>query len=463
MSPDAGLDRLPPQNLEAEQSVLGAILIENSAIYKCLEVLGESDFYRDAHRKIFSTMLDLFDRGEVIDLVTVAEALSKKGDLESTGGNSYLAALANQVPTAANITYHAKIVREKSTMRSLLMSGTDIVSKVYEDADDADELLDFAERVIFEISEKRVKTSFVHVKNVVKDTFEMIEKLYDRKETITGLPTGFKDLDEMTSGLQNGDLIVVGGRPSMGKTAFALNIAQQVGIESKLPIAVFSLEMSTMQLVLRMLCSEARVDSNRVRKGFIEKQEWHKLTSAAGRISEAPIYIDDSSSINVLEMRAKARRLKMEHGLSLIVVDYLQLMHGRTNYDNRVQEISDISRSLKGLAKELQVPVIALSQLNRGVELRQDKRPTLADLRESGAIEQDADVIVFLYRDSVYSKNRDDKTAELIVAKQRNGPTGTVKATFLNSITRFEDYANESFYGAPGGGDYYEEDTEGPF
>lgn len=462
MRPDAGLDRLPPQNLEAEQSVLGAVLIENNAIYKCLEVINQSDFYRDAHRKIFNTMIDLFERGEVIDLVTVAEALSKKGDLDSVGGQSYLFSLASQVPTAANISYHAKIVREKSTMRSLLMSGTDIVSKVYEDADDADELLDFAERVIFEISEKRVKASFVHVKSVVKDTFEMIEKLYDRKETITGLPTGFKDLDEMTSGLQNGDLIVVGGRPSMGKTAFALNIAQHVGLVSKMPVAVFSLEMSTMQLVLRMLCSEARVDSNRVRKGFIEKQDWHKLTSAAGRISESPIYIDDSSNINVLEMRAKARRLKMEHGLSLVVVDYLQLMHGRMNYDNRVQEISDISRSLKGLAKELEVPVIALSQLNRGVELRQDKRPTLADLRESGAIEQDADVIVFLYRDSVYSKNKDDKTAELIVAKQRNGPTGTVKATFLNNITRFEEYANESYYGAQGG-DYYETDTDGPF
>ncbi len=451
--PEGRVQKLPPQNLEAEQSILGAVLLENSALMKALEHISESDFYRESHRKIFNAMLDLFDRDEAIDLVTLTEHLTKKGDLDAVGGQSYLAELASQVPTAANVRYHAKIISEKALLRYLLHSSTDIASKVYEDSSEADELLDCAERSIFEISDKRIKSSFANLRDVIKDSFKMIESLYDKKEAITGVPSGFKDIDEITTGFQKGDLVVIGGRPSMGKTAFALNIAQHVGVELKEPVAVFSLEMSKRQLALRMLCSEAMVDSNKVRKGFIGKSDWHKLTSAAGRLSESPIYIDDSSALNVLEMRAKARRLKMEHkGLSLVIVDYMQLMQGRGSFERREQEISDISRSLKALAKELDIPVVALSQLNRGVEMRTNRRPTLADLRESGAIEQDADVIIFLYRDEVYDKEDQDKKgkAEILIEKQRNGPTGKVHLSFLASCTKFTDSAP----------DYYEEVEE---
>jgi len=447
------MDRLPPQNLEAEMAVLGAVMLENSALMKALEFLRPEDFYREAHRKIFNAMIDLFERDEAIDLVTLKEYLTKSGTLDAVGGQSYLAELASLVPTAANVRYHAKIVSEKALLRFLLLSSTEIAGKVYEDSSEAEELLDFAERSIFKISDRRIKSTFANLKDVIKDSFKMIEDLYDKKEAITGVPSGFKDLDEMTTGFQKGDLIIIGGRPSMGKTAFALNIAQHVGVELKEPIAVFSLEMSKRQLAMRMLCSEAMVDSNSVRKGFIGKQDWHKLTSAAGKLAEAPIYIDDSSNINVLEMRAKARRLKMEHGgVSLIVVDYMQLMQGRGSFERREQEISEISRSLKGLAKELDVPVIALSQLNRGVEMRNDKRPSLADLRESGAIEQDADVILFLYRDEVYNRHDESQRgrAEVIISKQRNGPTGTIKMSFLNHCTKFTDSAP----------DYYEEVEE---
>jgi len=451
--PEGGMDRLPPQNLEAEMAVLGAVMLENSALMKALEFLRPEDFYREAHRKIFNAMIDLFERDEAIDLVTLKEYLTKSGTLDAVGGQSYLAELASLVPTAANVRYHAKIVSEKALLRFLLLSSTEIAGKVYEDSSEAEELLDFAERSIFKISDRRIKSTFANLKDVIKDSFKMIEDLYDKKEAITGVPSGFKDLDEMTTGFQKGDLIIIGGRPSMGKTAFALNIAQHVGVELKEPIAVFSLEMSKRQLAMRMLCSEAMVDSNSVRKGFIGKQDWHKLTSAAGKLAEAPIYIDDSSNINVLEMRAKARRLKMEHGgVSLIVVDYMQLMQGRGSFERREQEISEISRSLKGLAKELDVPVIALSQLNRGVEMRNDKRPSLADLRESGAIEQDADVILFLYRDEVYNRHDESQRgrAEVIISKQRNGPTGTIKMSFLNHCTKFTDSAP----------DYYEEVEE---
>lgn len=456
MRVDSHIEKLPPQNLEAEQSVLGAILLENNALLSAVELVSPLDFYRESHRKIYKAMLELFDKSEAIDLVTITEHLNKKNELDDVGGQSYLASIASQVPTAANIRYHSKIIREKSLLRTLLRSSSDIADKVYEDTFDAEELLDYAEKSIFEISDRRVKASFVSVKDVVKDSFEMIENLYRKQDAITGVPSGFRDLDELTTGFQKGDLIVIGGRPSMGKTAFGLNIAQHMGIEFKEPVAIFSLEMSTRQLVLRMLCSEAMVDSNKVRKGFINKKDdWHKLTSAAARLIDAPIYIDDSASLGVLEVRAKARRLKMEHGLSLIVIDYLQLMRGRGNFERREQEISDISRSLKALAKELDVPVLALSQLNRGVELRQGKRPTLADLRESGAIEQDADVIIFLYRDEVYDKNRNQGMAEVNIAKQRNGPTATVKLTFRSFCTRFTDHTEEYFTGE-------EEAIEGP-
>ncbi len=445
---ESSIDKLPPQSVEAEQSVLGAILIDNGALMTALELIGADDFYRESHRRIFHAMTELFDKSEPIDIITMTEHLGRKNELETVGGGQYLASLAAMIPTAANIKYHSKIIREKAMLRGLLRSVTDIARSVYDSELDPEELIDFAEKTVFDISDKRIKTSFSTLKSVIKDSFQMIEQLYDRKETVTGVPSGFKDLDEMTTGFQKSDLIIIGGRPSMGKTAFSLNIAQHVGVEMKEPVAVFSLEMAKEQLAFRMLCSEAMVDSNSVRKGFIRKDDWHKLTSAAGKLAEAPIFIDDSSAITILEMRAKARRLKAEHGLSLVVVDYLQLMRGRGNAERREQEISEISRSLKALAKELRVPVIALSQLNRGVETRSgEKRPTLADLRESGAIEQDADVILFLYRDEVYNKDRQDNKgkAEIIVSKQRNGPTGSVFLTFLSNCTRFTEYTDREY------------------
>jgi len=447
---DVALDRLPPQNIEAEQSILGAVLLENDALAKALEILSPEDLYRESHRKIFNAMIELFEKNEVMDLITVSELLKRKNELDDVGGVTYLSGLVSVVPTAANVRYHAKIVKQKALLRALLRSSTDIAAKVYESAMEADELVDFAERSIFDISDRRTKTSFFTLKEVMKSSFEMIENLYDKKEAVTGVPSGFADLDELTTGFQPGDLIIIGGRPSMGKTALSLNIAQHVALELREPVAIFSLEMSKEQLALRMLCSEAMVDSNSVRKGFIRKDDWHKLTSAAGRLADAPVYIDDSSATSVLEMRAKARRLKTEHhgGLGLVVVDYLQLMRSRGNFERREQEISEISRSLKGLAKELRVPVIALSQLNRAVEQRGEKKPTLADLRESGAIEQDADVIIFLYRDEVYNKNNPSNKgeAEVIVAKQRNGPTDTIRLTFLSSSTRFVPHTKMEYH-----------------
>jgi replicative DNA helicase len=443
---DISYDKVLPQNIEAEQSVLGAILIDNEAISSALEILSPSDFYRDNHRKIYSAMIELYERHEPIDLITITDYLRSTNLLDEVGGSEYMAFLATVVPTSANIRQHAKIVKEKALLRGLINAGTEIVKRVFEDPSDPDELLDFAEKQIFDISAKKVKGSFVSLKDLMADTFTTIERLYDRKEAITGIPSGFKDLDEYTSGFQNGDLIIIGGRPSMGKTAFGLNIARYVGVELREPVAIFSLEMSNQQIALRMLCSEAMVDSSHLKKGMIRKEDWHRLTAAAGRLAEAPIFIDDSSDTSVLEMRAKARRLKMEKGLSLIIVDYLQLMKGRGNFERREQEISEISRGLKALAKELDVPVIALSQLNRAVEQRIDKRPTLADLRESGAIEQDADVILFLYRDDQYNKNSPEKNvAEVNIAKQRNGPAGvTVKLTFLSHCTRFFPYTERT-------------------
>ncbi|GAQ95277.1 replicative DNA helicase [Thermodesulfovibrio aggregans] len=437
--------RLPPQSLEAEQAVLGAIILEGEAITKAIEILSPEDFYSERHRKIYQAMLELFDRNEPIDLITLTEHLRDKGELEDVGGVSYLGTLTTVVPTAANIRYHAKLVREKALLRSLIRACTEIVTKVYEEPEDAEEMIDFAERLIFEISEKRTNTSFYHMKDVVKNTFKIIESMYEKKAVITGIPSGFKDLDALTSGFQPGDLIIIGGRPGMGKTAFSLNIAQHVGVELGEPVAFFSLEMSKEQIAMRLLSSIAMVNSSALRKGFITKRDWERITDAAVKLSEAPIYIDDSSQMSVLEIRAKARRLKMEKGrLGLVIIDYLQLMRSRNTYDVREQEIADISRSLKAMAKELKVPVIALSQLNRSVEKSSDKRPTLANLRESGAIEQDADVIIFLYRDEVYNrKNAANKgRAEVIVAKQRNGPTDTVLLTFLQDYTRFLDYTD---------------------
>lgn len=434
---DVKLDKLPPQNIEAEQSILGAILIDNDALPRALEIIDIDDFYKQSHRTIFNAMVELFEKNEPIDLITITDCLKRREEIDAVGGVFYLSSLVNMIPTAANIKYHSKIVRERALLRGLLRSANEIASRVYEDNFEAEELVDYAEKSIFDVSDKRIKASFVTLKEVIKSSFEMIEHLYDKKEVITGIPSGFRDLDDLTTGFQKGDLVVVGGRPSMGKTALALNIAQYVGLEVKEPVAIFSLEMAKEQLAFRMLCSEAMVNSNSIRKGFIKKEDWHKLTSAASNLTGAPIFIDDSSAITVLELRAKARRLKMEHGLSLVIVDYLQLMKGKGSFERREQEISDISRSLKALAKELNVPVVAVSQLNRSVEQRRPPKPILADLRESGAIEQDADVILFLYRNEIYNKDAKKGEAEIIVAKQRNGPTGIVNLTFISNCTRF--------------------------
>ncbi len=442
----ASLDRLPPQSIEAEQAVIGAVILEGESLTKIIEILSPEDFYRESHRKIYQAMLELFDKNEPIDLITLTEHLRDKGELEEVGGLSYISHLTTIVPTSANVKYHAKIVREKALLRALIRACTEISSKVYEEPEDAEEMIDFAERLIFAISEKRTNTSFYQMKDVVRNTFKILESMYDKKAVITGVPSGFKDLDELTSGFQPGDLIIIGGRPGMGKTAFSLNIAQHVGVDLGEPVAYFSLEMSKEQIAMRLLSSLAMVNSSALRKGFIGKRDWERITEAAVKLSEAPIYIDDSSQMSVLEIRAKARRLKMEQGkLALIIIDYLQLMRGKSNYEIREQEIAEISRSLKAMAKELKVPVIALSQLNRSVEKTSDRKPTLANLRESGAIEQDADVIIFLYRDEVYNKKNpaNKGKAEVIVAKQRNGPTDEITLTFLSDYTRFLDYTDK--------------------
>jgi replicative DNA helicase len=451
---EVSLQKLPPQNIEAEQMVLGAILIENDSMNKVIDFLSPDDFYKETHRRIFMAMVEMFETGEAIDLITLTDALRGKVGLEAVGGASYLAYLVSLVPTSANIKNHARIVREKAVLRKLIHTATDIITQSYDDSRtvvNIDELLDRAEKSIFEIAQKKIKDSFVSMKNIVGHSFAIVERLYERKEMVTGLPTGFVDLDERTSGLQPSDLIIVAGRPSMGKTAFCLNIAAHAAIEKRKSVAIFSLEMSKEQLVLRLLGSESRVDAHKLRTGHLSERDWPALSNAAGRLADAPIFIDDTAAISVLETRAKARRLKADHGLDLVIVDYLQLMRGRGDEGSREQEISNISRSLKALAKELQVPVVALSQLNRAVETRpgKEKRPMLADLRESGAIEQDADVILFIYRDEVYNKCEcafDGECicgrrgiAEVIIGKQRNGPIGKVDLTFVNRYTRFEN------------------------
>lgn len=437
--------RVPPHSIEAEESILGGILLDNTAIDRVLEIVGPEDFYREAHRKIFEAAIELNQRNEPIDLVTLVEALRKRGDLEAVGGAAYLAELAERVPTAANVVHYARLVKDRALLRALIRTTTEIATRCYEPQASVDVFLDEAEQRIYQISENKTRGSFAHISDVVVSSMKAIDQLYQTKDMVTGVPTGFLDLDRMTAGLQPSDLIVVAGRPSMGKTAFALNIAQHAALDAGYGVAIFSLEMSKEQLVMRMLCSEARVDQQRVRAGRAMNQDYPKLTVAAGRLAEAPIYIDDTPALSVLELRAKARRLKRDPKarLGLVIVDYLQLMRGIIT-DSREQEISSISRSLKALAKELDIPVVALSQLNRQVESRADKRPVMADLRESGAIEQDADVILFLYRPVVYDPQGADETyAEVIVGKQRNGPTGTVGLTFLSEYTRFENRAEE--------------------
>jgi replicative DNA helicase len=448
---DSLAQRLPPQCLEGEMSVLGGVLLENEALNKAVEILHPDDFYRESHRKIFGALIALSEQGEPADLVTLTATLQKRGELDAVGGSGYLSTLVDYVPTAANIAYYCRLVKEKALARRLINVATEIASRGY-DGGDIEALLDWSEKSIFEISGMKNRPSYFSAKEIMKDTFEIIEELYHRKELVTGVPSGFTDLDHMTAGLQPSDLIIVAGRPSMGKTAFVLNLVEHAAVhaETPVPTVVFSLEMSKEQLVQRMLCSVARVDASRLRTGNLADSDWPKLTEGAARLSEAPIFIDDTPAITVLELRAKARRLKAEHNLGMVVVDYLQLMQGH-NSESRQQEISEISRSLKALAKELGVPVVALSQLNRSLENRTDKRPIMADLRESGAIEQDADVIMFIFREAVYcedckSKERTcdkghDKDAEIIIGKQRNGPIGTVHLTFLGQFTRFENQA----------------------
>lgn len=435
------IERVPPQNIEAEQAVLGGMLLEKEAIAKVAEVLQPEDFYREAHRLLYTAALALYERNDPVDLVTMTESLRRDDKLEVAGGITYITGLANSVPTAANVLYHARIVEEKALLRRLISAATQVASLGYEGADEVEQIMDSAEKMILEVSQRRMNKEFTPIKTIIMDAFRKIEDLYSNKGGITGLATGFKDLDNLTAGLQPSDLILIAARPSMGKTAFVLNITQHIAIREKKAVAFFSLEMSKEQLVHRMLCAEAAIDSQRLRVGELEDKDWTKLITAADRLSQAPIFIDDTAGITVMEMRSKARRLKTEHDLQLIVIDYLQLMQGSSRgkgSENRQQEISEISRSLKGLARELGVPVIALSQLSRGVEQRQSKRPMLSDLRESGSLEQDADIVSFLYREDYYNPDTDEPNiTEIIIAKHRNGPVDTVKLYFHKQFTKF--------------------------
>ncbi|MBI4388089.1 MAG: replicative DNA helicase [Candidatus Omnitrophica bacterium] len=434
------VEKIPPQNIEAETSVLGAMLFEVEVIPLAIELLTESYFYLDSHRKIFNCILSLFDKNQPVDLVTVTEELRKRKQLEEVGGATYLAQLTASVPTAANFEQHAKIVKEKGLLRQLIHAATKVVQESYDSAGDVSDILDRAEHLIFELSQRRIEGHFVRLKEIIKDSIETIDQLYQRKEHVTGIASGFHEFDIRTAGLQPSDLIIIAGRPSMGKSAFTASICEHAGVVLQKPVAFFSLEMSKEQLVQRMLCSHARVDAQKVRTGYLSHADWPKLTSAAGKLSEAPIFIDDTPALTALEVRAKARRLKAQYGIELVVVDYLQLMRGTTSSENRQQEISDISRSLKALARELRIPVIAVSQLSRAVENRTGNRPQLSDLRESGAIEQDADVVVFLYREEYYRPSEENRNkAEAVIAKQRNGPTGSIDLLFLKEWTRFEN------------------------
>jgi replicative DNA helicase len=446
----ATLDRPVPHNLEAERAVLGAILIHNDAINAVIQALSESDFFRDAHQKIYHAMVEMSERGIAIDFITLKEQLTKAGHLESIGGPAYLAGLVDGLPQGTNVEYHSRIVREKATLRKLILSANRILATAYEAEQEPDSLLDQAEQAIFEIAEDRLRTGFVSMRSLAHASFEAIQQAYERKQLITGVASGFQDLDELTSGFQAGDLIIIAARPSVGKTALALNIAQNVArgnVKKQLAprtVGVFSLEMSKEQLFMRMLTSEAQIDGHRLRTGFLVESDWDKLPRAISTLSEMKIFIDDTPAIGVLEMRAMARRLQAEHGLDLLIVDYIQLMQSKARFENRQLEVAGISRSLKGLAKELNIPIIVLSQLSRAPEARSDHKPVLSDLRESGALEQDADLVVLLFRPDQYPdvKPEDEKLIELNVAKHRNGPTGLLRLAFLKEQARFALHAH---------------------
>ncbi|MEX2467482.1 MAG: replicative DNA helicase [Gemmatimonadota bacterium] len=459
----AVFDRTPPFSLEAETAILGGMLIDRDAVTKAVEVLSETMFYREANRRLYRAMIRLFERGDVIDVITVSEELKKSDELESAGGFDYLGNLVDAVPTAANLEYHARIVRDKALLRRLVEQSTSIIRDVYEQgAKSVDEILDEAEARIFQVSESHKREGFVWIKEILWSAFEHIERLQQSATGITGVPSGFPDLDRMTTGMQKGDLVIVAARPSMGKTAWVMNVAANAAIAHNVSVAIFSLEMSSEQLVQRLLCAEGRIDAQKLRKGRLSQEEHQRLAASAGHLNTAPIWIDDQPGSNVLEIRAKARRLQSElrsdgKDLGMIIIDYMQLMGSAGQSESRVQEVSQISRGLKGLARELDVPLIALSQLSRGPEQRTDKRPMLSDLRESGSIEQDADVVMFLYRPEYYApaekKEELDGQAELIVSKQRNGPTGVVRLFFQKAYTRFDSVAPGSQHGNGAGDD----------
>ena len=433
-----------PHNLEAERSILGAILIRNDAFNVAAELIDADDFFRDAHRRVFDKMVDLNERGQAIDLVTLRDELSRSGDLDPVGGPAYISSLADGVPRSTNVEHYARIVKERATLRNLIAAANRIEAEAYAAREDASLILDRAEQEIFSIAEGRIHSGFVPLGELAEAGFSTIERLQSVQSAVTGVPTGFADIDEMTAGLQPADLVIVAARPSMGKTAFALNIGAHVGTNSKRTVGVFSLEMSKEQLFMRMLTSAAQIDSHRFRTGLLTESDYGRLSDAMSVLSDARVYIDDTPSIGVLEMRAKSRRLQAEHGLDLLIIDYLQLMQGRGRFENRNQEIASISRSLKALAKEIDVPVVALSQLSRAPESRGDRRPQLSDLRESGALEQDADVVMFIFREDMYDETPENaNVAEIIIGKQRNGPTGMVKLAFLKQQTRFENLSRD--------------------
>ena len=440
----ATAERMLPHNLEAERSVLGAILVHNDAFNLAVQVIDSTDFYRDAHRRVFEKMIALNERAQAIDFVTLKEELSRGGELDEVGGPAYIASLADGVPRATNVEYYARIVKEKSTLRALITAAGKILTNAYEADQESDLILDEAESAIFAVADDRLKAGFVSMRDLVHSTYPKIELAFEQKRLITGVPTGFVDLDEMTRGLQPGDLVIVAARPSMGKTSLVLNMAQYVAAQPEYTVGFFSLEMSKESLFIRLLTSEAQIDSHRLMSGAVGHKDYGRISHALESLSGMKLYIDDTANIGVLEMRAKSRRLQAEHGLSLIVVDYIQLMSARGRFENRTLELANISRSLKGLAKELSVPIVVLSQLSRAPEARSDHRPQLSDLRESGALEQDADLVILIYRDDAYNRdpnNPDAGTAELIVGKQRNGPTGVVRLAFLREQTRFANLA----------------------